>query len=109
MAEFTPPEVADPAPELPTDAEHIIVCSGKFDGPQPEGLAEGNRVLYEQGDEVPFEQTAPFVSDLPGVFAVLDADGDVLLGEDNNGCAEAVRQWRTRDVFDPSEYESSND
>lgn len=112
---------ADSQP-LPPEAEHIIVTDVKFGGThEPDGFPEDETLLYERGDEVPFDKHREAVSELPTSLVALDADGNVVAGGErpntpqldksvsvSSGLSEAIERWESGEGFDPSEYEDSD-
>lgn len=107
---------------LPADAEHIVVTDMKFGGPQPDGLPDGEFIVYEQGDELPFEKSKELVSEHPTSLVALNADGNVVAGGEkptvrqmdvsvsvSSGLEEALERWRSGEGFDPEEYDGESD
>ena len=96
--------------KLPDEAAHIIVVTPSgFSAPAPEGYSGSDRVEYELGDEMPFEDARSHVHKQPGALAVLNEDGDILLGSEGvpvEECKEALRRWESGEGFDPSDYEA---
>ena len=118
----TPDAQEDDSPALPADAEHIVVIDSKFGGPQPDGLPDGEFLVYERGDELPFEKSKGLVSEHPTSLVALNADGNVVAGGEkptvrqmdasvsvSSGLEEALERWRSGEGFDPEEYAGGSD
>lgn len=118
MARFSTPDAQEDERDqaLPADAEHIVVTDSKFGGPQPDGIPDGEHILYERGDELPFEKSKELVSEHPTSLVALNADGNVVAGGDapaiggltepRSGLEETLKRWRSGEGFDPEEYEA---
>lgn len=116
MARFSTRDAQeDDSPPLPADAEHIVVTDSTFGGPQP----DGEIIIYERGDELPFEKSKELVSEHPTSLAALNADGNVVAGgevpaiggltQPRSGLEEALERWRSGEGFDPEEYDGGSD
>lgn len=110
--------------DLPAAAAHIIVVKNTIRAPAPEGYAGEDILVYEPGDELPFEHGKRAFRGHAPLLAVLDADGEVVAGaevESRKGpmiftpdtperlqqspdVDGAIERWRRGEGFDPSEY-----
>lgn len=115
--------------DLPADAAHIVVVKNTVRAPAPEGYPGEDTLVYEPGDELPFEHGKRAFRGHASLLAVLDADGEVLAGaevESRKGpmfftpdaperlqqppdVDGAIDRWRAGEGFDPSEHAAAEE
>lgn len=115
--------------ELPEGAAHIIVVTNSLNAPAPDGYPDAGRLIYEPGDELPFEHGRRAFRGHAPMLAVLDEDGEVLAGAqrlrgsraglmdviggdgpDRDGrLQQVVDSWRRGEGFDPADYTAGSD
>jgi hypothetical protein len=109
--------------DLPEGAAHIIVVANTLNAPAPAGYPGADRLVYEPGDELPFERGKRAFRGHAPMLAVLDAAGEHLAGggphygnrvglrsvearreRQEEQLQRAIERWRRGEGFDPSEY-----
>lgn len=100
--------------DIPDEAAHLVAVKSVW-GPIPDGHAvegwrtsrrteERREMLYQPGDELPFEASLEVVRHHPQQIAVVDDDGEFLTGAFGVSVVDrghALTEWRRGSCFRP--------
>lgn len=103
----------NPSSSVPNDVEHVIVATGSFSIPVPEGYDaddDKHNIDLEPGDELETEMGLRALESWPRTLAGLNEDGELVYGAtDNDGTTvgnalDALQRWQSGDNLDVNEY-----